>query len=157
LVFDFLVFDFLVFDFLVFDFLVFDFSVFSFYFFISSLRFIALQQLHAVEIPLLRNSSSSSESVSPHNFLTCCFFSSSEAETGFGLKEIGGRRGPGADTIALGTTMEKRERARCCDCDCFDPAATTADLLPAAIEAHEDEDEDDDDEDEGGTTGRGVS
>ena len=94
--------------------------------------------------------------MSPHNFLTCCFFSRSEAETGFGLKEIGGRRGPGADTIALGTTMEKRERARCCCgccCDCFDPAATTADLLPAAIEAHED----DDDEDEDGTTGRGIS
>ena len=81
--------------------------------------------------------------MSPHNFLTCCFFSRSDAETGFGLKEIGGRRGP-ADT-AVGTTMEKRERARCCcGCDCFGAAtATMADLLPAAIEAHED------DEDEG--------
>ena len=63
-------------------------------------------------------------------------------ETGFGLKKMGGRRGGAAD-IAVGTTMEKRERVRCCGC-CFD--ATTVDLLPAAIEAHEDEDEDDEDE-----------
>jgi hypothetical protein len=82
--------------------------------------------------------------VSPHNFLTCFFFSRSEAETetGFGLNEGGGRR---AREAAVGTTMEKRERARCCASGCFD-AATTVDLLPAAIEAHEDEDEDEDDE-----------
>ena len=101
--------------------------------------------------PLLINSSSSSESVSPHNFLTCFSFSRSEAEaeTGFGLKEIGlkemgGRRGRGAAEIAVGTTMEKRERARCVCCGSFDTA--TIDLLPAAIEAH---DEDDDDEEVG--------
>ena len=82
--------------------------------------------------------------MSPHNFLTCFFFSRSEAETGFCLKVIGGRRGRGAAEIAVGTTMEKRERARCCCCGCFDDAATVDLLLPAAaIEAHED------DEDEG--------
>lgn len=80
--------------------------------------------------------------MSPHNFLTCCFFSRPEAETGFGLKEMGGRRGGRA---AVGTTMENRERVRCgccgcCDC-CFDPAATLDLLLPAAIEAHEDDDD----------------
>ena len=89
--------------------------------------------------------------MSPHNFLTCFFFSRSEAETGFGLKDMGGRRG-GAVEIAVGTMMEKRERARCgccgcgcgCGCGCFDAATTgtTVDFLPAAIEAHEDEDED---------------
>ena len=85
--------------------------------------------------------------MSPHIFLTCCFFSSSRAgaDTGFGLKEMGGRRGRGATEIAVGITMEKRERPRCCGCGCFD-SATTVDLvglLPAAIEAHDAHDDDD--------------
>ena len=71
-------------------------------------------------------------------------------ETCFGLKEMGGRRGRVVVEIAVGRTMEKRDRARCCSCCgcCFDSAtgcATTADLLPAAIEAHEDENDEDDD------------
>ena len=91
--------------------------------------------------------------MSPHNFLTCFFFSRSEAETGFGLKDMGGRRGGAGGAvveIAVGTMMEKRERARCgcCGCDCFDAVTTgtgtTVDFLPAAIEAHDDDDEDDD-------------
>ena len=61
-------------------------------------------------------------------------------ETGLGLKEIGGRTGPAE--IAVGTTMDKHERARWYDCSDADSddllfVGLFVGLLPAAIEAHE--------------------
>ena len=90
--------------------------------------------------PLCKNSSSSSESVSPHNFLTCL---ESVAGFGFDLNTIGGRGGRGAE-IAVGIIMETRER-ECCCCCLIEVVVTVVAvvLVVAATDAHEDDDKDD--------------
>ena len=88
--------------------------------------------------PLCKNSSSSSESVSPHNFLTC-LESVGGLTVGFALNAIGGR---GGAEIAVGTTMEKRERERCCCC-LIEVVVTVVAVVfvVAATDAHEDKDD----------------